>query len=139
MQEKRNFLVELPFEVKTYDIDFAGIVSNIVYLRWLEDLRLEILKRKFPLARQLEQGIAPILVKTTIEYRRPIRMFQEVKGEMWMRDLTERKWVLEARFYADGEETTRAEQTGVFVNLSSGRSIPIPESLRLKFTTEAEE
>jgi acyl-CoA thioester hydrolase len=23
----------------TYEIDFAGVVSNIVYVRWLEDLR----------------------------------------------------------------------------------------------------
>ncbi len=136
MSEKKPFLVELPFEVKTYEIDFAGIVSNIVYIRWLEDLRLEILKREFPLEHQLQQDIAPILVQTNIEYRRPVRMFQEVKGEMWMEDLTARTWVLQARFYADGVETTRVQQTGVFVNLSSGRSIPIPSLLREKFEQE---
>ena len=27
------------FRVMTYDIDFAGVVSNITYTRWLEDLR----------------------------------------------------------------------------------------------------
>jgi len=37
----RPFLIEVPLPVRTYDIDFAGIVSNIVYIRWLEDLRLE--------------------------------------------------------------------------------------------------
>ena len=30
--------VSLNLPIKTYDIDFAGIVSNIVYIRWLEDL-----------------------------------------------------------------------------------------------------
>jgi len=33
-------IVERAIEIKTYDIDFAGIVSNIVYVRWLEDLAL---------------------------------------------------------------------------------------------------
>ena len=31
--------VQHSFRVMTYDIDFAGIVSNISYIRWLEDLR----------------------------------------------------------------------------------------------------
>ena len=31
---------EQPLPIRTYDIDFAGIVSNIVFIRWLEDLRL---------------------------------------------------------------------------------------------------
>ena len=31
--------------VYTFDIDFAGIVSNIVYLRWSEIWRIEFLKR----------------------------------------------------------------------------------------------
>ena len=29
---------EQPLPIRTYDIDFAGIVSNIVFIRWLEDL-----------------------------------------------------------------------------------------------------
>ena len=31
---------EQPLPIRTYDIDFARIVSNIVFIRWLEDLRL---------------------------------------------------------------------------------------------------
>lgn len=29
----RPLLVEIAFRVKTYDVDFAGIVSNLVYVR----------------------------------------------------------------------------------------------------------
>ena len=36
---------EQPLPIRTYDIDFAGIVSNIVFIRWLEDLRLALLER----------------------------------------------------------------------------------------------
>ncbi len=37
--QQRVMEVNLSFPVRTYDIDFAGVVSNIVYIRWLEDLR----------------------------------------------------------------------------------------------------
>ena len=54
--------IRLAFPVKTYDVDFAGIVSNIVYVRWLEDLRLELLARTCPLARLVAEGIGPVLL-----------------------------------------------------------------------------
>ncbi len=54
--QQRPLEVELVLPVKTYDIDFAGIVSNIVYIRWLEDLRLEILDAYLPLQKMLEDG-----------------------------------------------------------------------------------
>ncbi len=34
---------ELEIEIKTYDIDVAGRVNNIVYVRWIEDLRSRLL------------------------------------------------------------------------------------------------
>lgn len=40
----RPFELEIVLSVQTYDIDFAGIVSNIVYVRWLEDMRLKIME-----------------------------------------------------------------------------------------------
>ena len=52
----RPLEVELTIPVRSYDIDFAGIVSNIVYIRWLEDLRLKWLDEHFPLDRQFKQG-----------------------------------------------------------------------------------
>ena len=41
---KRPLLVTLPHNVQTYDIDFANHVNNQVYVRWLEDLRMELLR-----------------------------------------------------------------------------------------------
>ncbi len=40
----KHLEIELQLPVKTYDIDFAGIVSNIVYVRWFEDNSSDILK-----------------------------------------------------------------------------------------------
>ena len=31
--------LEMPLKVRAYDVDAMGYVSNIVYVRWFEDLR----------------------------------------------------------------------------------------------------
>ncbi len=49
MNDRR--IVERDLPIRTYDIDFAGIVGNIVYVRWLEDLRLAMMEEAYPIAR----------------------------------------------------------------------------------------
>ena len=49
---------EQPLPIRTYDIDFAGIVSNIVFVRWLEDLRLGLLDQAYPLVEALAEDVA---------------------------------------------------------------------------------
>ncbi|MBT4500790.1 MAG: hypothetical protein HOC74_23880 [Gemmatimonadetes bacterium] len=58
----RTLEIEIELLVRTYDIDFAGVVSNIVYLRWLEDLRLAALEACYPLERFLADSLYLTLV-----------------------------------------------------------------------------
>jgi len=44
-QSVRPMLIQKPLKINGYDIDVMGIVSNIVYIRWFEDLRFEFLDR----------------------------------------------------------------------------------------------
>lgn len=132
IDQSRPMLVELPLQVKTYDIDFAGHVSNIVYIRWLEDLRLKLLEEYFPLEPQLEQGYGPILTRTEIEYRRPLKLGDKPVGRMWMAQAGRARWIVQAEIAADGEVAALATQEGCFVNMHTGRPIPLPEPLRLK-------
>ena len=126
--QQRPLEVELVLPVKTYDIDFAGIVSNIVYIRWLEDLRLEILDAYLPLQKMLEDGIAPILLQTQIEYKQPITIFDVPIGRMWMSKMKKLKWTVTAEIVA-GKVATIAEQSGGFINLSSRKPVLIPQQL----------
>ena len=121
------FEVRLPLPVKTYDIDVAGIVSNIVYVRWLEDLRCELLTNYLPIEQQLESEFAPVILQTQIEYRKPIKLSEKPLGRMWINKMTTLKWVASAEILVNGTSAATAEQTGCFVDLSSGRPIPIPE------------
>jgi acyl-CoA thioester hydrolase len=128
--ERHPLQVELAFKVKTYDIDFAGIVSNIVYVRWLEDLRCEMLMDCFPMEEQLEQGIYPVLIRTEIDYRKVVRLGEKPIGRMWAVEGGGVKWILEAEFTLDDEVVAQARQEGVFVHQTTHRPVRMPEGLK---------
>jgi len=130
----RPFEVSLQLEVKSYDIDFAGVVSNIVFVRWLEDLRLAILSTHFPLKNQLTSGFAPALAETRINYKRPLKMFDRPTARMWVSEMSSVKWVVSAEIVLDDVIVATAQQTGFFADLSSGRPIPIPAELAKRYS-----
>ena len=126
-------IVERALPVRTYDIDFAGIVSNIVYIRWLEDLRLAMMEEAYPIARALAEDVAPILLETKIAYERPVTIHDELKGRMWVTEMGRIKWHLAAEFVVGDVVHARAEQVGLFIRLSRRRPIAPPLPLRQRF------
>ena len=61
------------FQVMTYDIDFAGVLNNVVYVRWLEDLRNVFAEQVLPIGEAFKRGIVPALIRTEIDYLAPVR------------------------------------------------------------------
>ena len=124
--------VEHTFRVMTYDIDFAGIVSNISYIRWLEDLRNLVAEQSLSIGDALQRGIAPALMHTEIDYLAPVRFPDIVTGRMWLAEHGRSKWVLAAEFQSQavGRLVARAKQTGVFIELGSLRPVRLPEEYR---------
>jgi len=124
--------IAIAIPVQTYDIDFAGVVSNIVYVRWLEDLRMAMINSKhhLPLLSLIEEGIAPAIVRTQIKYRRPLRLGDDVVGHMWFSHMDRRRATLMAEFRVDGKTAASAVQDGVFIRTDNFRFAPIPSSWR---------
>ena len=122
--------ISLEFPVKTYDIDFAGIVSNIVYIRWLEDLRLKMLESYLPLEKLMAEGYCPIINSTEIKYKKALRMFDQPVGKMWVAELGRSRCSLQAEIYLNDQIVTLATQVGFFINLKTMRPMPIPERLK---------
>lgn len=129
----RPLEVVLTIPVRTYDIDFAGIVSNIVYIKWLEDLRLKFLEEHLPINQLMEQGYVPVLAGTEIEYKRPIKLIDQVIGRLWASDLGRLKWTVQAEILSNNQLAAVATQKGAFVNLQNGRPIKIPDELQHKY------
>ena len=124
---------EQPLPLRTYDIDFAGIVSNIVFIRWLEDLRLGLLDQAYPLIQALAEGVAPILLATRISYRKPVTIADPLLGRIWVAGLSRVRWRLAAEFTVNGALHAEAEQEGLFMRLSTRRPIAIPEPIRRRY------
>jgi acyl-CoA thioester hydrolase len=120
------------FKVMTYEIDFAGVVSNIVYIRWLEDLRNLFAEQAIPLGEMMQRGLAPALSRTEIDYLAPVRFPDVVDARMWLAETGRARFVLDAEFasMASGQVAARARQTGVFVSLTTGRPAPLPEEYK---------
>ncbi len=135
--EMRGVARTLP--VRTYDIDFAGIVSNIVFVRWLEDLRLTLMDEAYPIARALAEDVAPILLATRIEYERPVTIQDALVGRMWVTSMGKLRWTVAAEFRVGARRHAHAEQDGIFIRLSTRRPVPPPVALRRRFAPEPSE
>lgn len=130
---KRPLLVTLPLKVQTYDIDFAFHVNNQVYVRWLEDLRMEVLREYYPLKRFMDAGVAPILASTQITYKRPIGLYDEPVGHMWCTHLGRATIWLEAEITVGDQVCAHAIQRGSFLVMATGKASRTPGELMAKF------
>ncbi|HEY5210789.1 MAG TPA: thioesterase family protein [Stellaceae bacterium] len=129
--------VELPFPPRTYDIDFAGVVNNIVYIRWLEDLRLALMAAVYPIDRALREDVAPILLSTAIAYEKPATIQDaSLVGRMWVPAMERIKWHVAAEFAVGDIVHARAEQVGLFIRLSTRRPVAPPAGLRAHYAPE---
>ncbi|WP_319420457.1 acyl-CoA thioesterase [Pleurocapsa sp. FMAR1] len=130
--------ITLDLPIKTYDLDFAGIVSNIDYIRWLEDLRLKMLESYLPLEELMTRGYCPIIASTEIKYKKALRMFARPIGKMWLAQLGRSRCNLQAEIYLNNEVVTSATQVGFFINLKTMRPMPIFEKLKHIYLAENE-
>ncbi len=128
----KPLFVEENFEPKTYDIDYAGIVSNQVYIRWLEDLRFKLIKEYYSWE-SLTGDIVPVIIRTEVDYLKSVKLNEIVRGTMWMENVRGPRYFLKAEMSVAGKIVCKSVQQGVFINKSSGRIIRIPDKIKKHF------
>lgn len=130
--QSKAVLTTREIEVATYDIDFAGVVSNIVYVRWMEDMRLAMTRAPhyLPLVSLIDngEGIAPAVTKTEIHYRRAIKLGDQVTGTVWISSLTNRRITGHFEFHANGKLAAYGTQIGCFINIATKKFARTPQS-----------
>lgn len=118
--------------VRSYELDFYGVVNNAVYLHYLEEARLDLLRQLgidfFQLA---AKGVVPVVARVVVEYKIPVRggnvlavhgTVEKIGGSSM-----ELHYTLASK--KDGEVMAQAETLLVFVN-SNGRPMRVPAALR---------
>ncbi len=113
----------------TYDIDFAGVLSNQVYQRWLEDMRMALMDQFVDIRELMESGSVPVLARTEIDFKRPVFLLENVRCRMWVEELHGMRWSVKAEFLKGDHVCARAYQYGVFVDSKTFRPVEAPETL----------
>jgi acyl-CoA thioester hydrolase len=117
--------IEFELPIYTYQIDFLGHVSNIVYLEWTEIARLKLMEAVgMPVHQIFKHGFAPILVQSEITYKQPFHLGDRVFVEMWLTGLTKVSVQMASCFYKEnGSLSASASQKGIFIDLTSRKPI----------------
>ena len=127
---EKKLIVEKQIRINAYDINAMGIVSNIVYVRWFEDLRMTFLDAYYPLDEMMTIKISPILMKTEAEYKAPLTIFDKPVGKCWLVNTSEMRWEMEFEISTDNKIHCIGNQKGCFFDLEKKRPTKIPEQLQ---------
>ncbi len=134
MSEGKKVVFET--EVYTYQIDYVGHVSNIVYIQWMEIGRLKLLDAiGLPIKKLEKSGIAPVLVETNIKYKKSLYVEDKVTIEVWISELQNVSAIIQFRFYnGKGELVSTGWQKGLFVNREKMKIHRLSKEEREAFT-----
>jgi acyl-CoA thioester hydrolase len=127
------FVARIDLPVRTYDIDFNGHVSNIVYIRWLEDMRNTNFDKIMGLQTCFEQGYMAVLISTNINYKREINLFDKPYGMIWVKSYSRTSFTYREEIFVDDKLCAEANQVVVFLDRTTGRPVRLPQILQEKF------
>jgi len=122
---------ELRIRIKTYDIDYIGHVNNTVYVRWLEDLRLNMFDTHFPMQDVADHKVGLIIINTDIHYQKGIVLKDKfVDARLWIERFERATFYIHADFHVNGELRCSAKQRGTFLDIDTHRIVRVPQGFR---------
>lgn len=102
-------------------------VSNIVYIRWFEDLRTAFINQHMNYSTMINQGISPILMKTEAEYKVPVTIHDKPVGRIYLVKASKMKWVFQFEIVSAHGVHCIGTQTGGFYRLSDKKITSVPQ------------
>ncbi|HEX6476020.1 MAG TPA: thioesterase family protein [Acidimicrobiales bacterium] len=127
--------VEIDLDIYTFDIDFAGHVSNISYIRWLEIGRIQLLADiGYETHELVEVGLAPLVIRTEIDYLLPLKLGDPVHMSLDLTELRAASATIDFRITSRGQLAATARQLGLFVKLDTGKPARVSPELRGRFS-----
>ena len=121
--KKEHVFIEVPLVIKPYDIDAAGHVNNIVYVRWLEDMRNRLISSVCDLDMLLQSGLYLAVISTEINYRKQLKLFDRPKGYMEISRFEHGIFLLNSEITLHRDIIAAAEQKCVIMDLHNSKMI----------------
>lgn len=119
------------------EIDGLGHVSNVSYVRWIQDVaEAHSAAVGWDYARYLEHGVVFVVRRHEVDYLRPALPNDEVQLETWVDSWSAATSIRLTRITrcSDGVELARAATTWALVAADSGRPKRIGAELRAAFS-----
>ncbi len=128
---------ESRLKVAWQDIDPAQHVNNAIYSVYIEECGMQVIAaHHWPISRMLQEGFAILLRRNQIQYLQPAVLGDELSIMTWVSSV---KRSTATRHYSirrlrDEQVLANVHSLGVWVDLSTGRPIRIPQSLLEDFS-----
>ena len=120
----------VPFRVLPNDLDVQKHMNNGVYLSLMDLGRVDLMVRSGIWRELTKRGYYPVIVSSTITYRRSLELWERYELESRMVGIDEVASYVEQRFVRDGEICARAVIKARFLKKTGG-VVPIPELAEL--------
>ncbi|WP_421616989.1 acyl-CoA thioesterase [Brevibacillus sp. TJ4] len=117
--------------VRSTDIDSIGHVNNAKYLEYMEWARFDwIISKGFTLEELKRLGVMPVVVNITINYRKELRMLEEVQIKTSLIKHGEKSFVLRHKLFNQAQElASDADVTMVMIDAKLRKAVPLPEAI----------
>ncbi len=127
------------FLIPRSSIDENGHVNNVAYVQWMQDIAVE---HYSSIGGVLAQGpdATWVVREHKIEYLLPAFAGEEIEIRTWVENVRRVRSLRKYEFVrkSDGKVLVRGETDWVFVDLKTGRPLPIPEEVSRVFTISQE-
>lgn len=124
-----HYPVRVSVPVAWGEMDAFGHVNNVVYFRYFENARIELLRR---IGFVDNQEIGPILASTHCRFRRPVTYPDQLLVGVRITEVEEDRFTIEYRLASEALGEVAAEGGGVVVSYDyqAGQKAPLPRAVR---------
>ena len=120
------FVIQVP--VRWRDIDAFRHVNNAAIVTYLEIVRAEMWRTVFKGADAMD--IPFVIAKLEVDYRRPIKLYDEVMIGLRAADVGRSSFAFEYLIMTEGLTAATAWTLQVCVRHETGRPVRVPETVR---------
>jgi acyl-CoA thioester hydrolase len=129
-----------PFMIPQSAIDENGHVNNVAYVQWMQEIAVEHYASIGGLEAQGSDATW-VVREHRIEYLLPAFAGETIEVRTWVENIRRVRSLRKYEFVrkADGKTLVKGETDWVFVDVKTGRPLPIPEQVSKVFSVSRDE
>ncbi|MCB0589214.1 MAG: acyl-CoA thioesterase [Phaeodactylibacter sp.] len=132
-KELKSFPIKVDIDVQWGEMDAAGHVSNVIYLRWFEHARVAYLDHlNYPIVMEEEEGLpGVILAKQDCKYLFPVSYPDTIVLGIRVSEMQEDRFTMHCKMFSRRHKRPVAIANAVMVTYDyrQRRKAPVPERL----------